>query len=74
MYHLKVFTGFRNKLFEEYLNSIGIEVVNSVTGDVGLVIADNPTGNSGKIKKAHERNIPVIGVFEAYGRFGFDSK
>ena len=69
-----VFTGFRNKLFEEYLSSIGIEVANSVTGDVGLVIADNPTGNSGKIKKAHDHNIPVIGVFEAYERFGFDSK
>lgn len=69
-----VFTGFRNKLFEEYLSSIGIEVANSVTGDVGLVIADNPTGNSGKIKKAHDHNIPVISVFEAYERFGFDSK
>ena len=69
-----VFTGFRNKLFEEYLSSIGIEVANSVTGGVGLVIADNPTGNSGKIKKAHDHNIPVISVFEAYERFGFDSK
>lgn len=66
-----VFTGFRNKLFEDYLNTKGVEVASSVTSKTNLVIADNPNKVSGKVAKAQQLGIPVIGVFDAYEKFGY---
>lgn len=67
-----VFTGFRNQKFKEYLESLGIEVTDSVTGKTQLVIAENLDNKTGKVKKAIEKNIPVINVFEAYEKFKFN--
>lgn len=68
-----VFTGFRNAKFKEYLESIGVEVADTITGKTKLIIAENPNSGSSKLKKAIEKGIPVIDVFNAYERFKYNN-
>lgn len=68
-----VFTGFRNAKFKEYLESIGVEVADTITGKTQLIIAENPNSGSSKLKKAIEKGIPVIDVFNAYERFKYNN-
>ena len=67
-----VFTGFRNAKFKEYLESIGVEVADSITGKTQLIIAENPNSGSSKLQKAIEKGIPVIDLFSAYERFKYN--
>jgi DNA ligase (NAD+) len=66
-----VFTGFRNPDFEKHLEKGGIIIQSNVTKDTTLVIAKNPDSNSKKIEAAVSRGIDVIGVEDAYVRFGY---
>ena len=59
-----VFTGFRDKTLEEDITAAGGEIQSGVSGKTTLVVAKNPNENSGKLKKAREKGIKVIGEQE----------
>lgn len=61
-----VFTGFRNKAWEKIIEDGGGSVGPSVTKKTTLVVAKSPNDNTGKIKEAKSKGIPVIGM-EAFG-------
>lgn len=66
-----LFTGFRNPKFAGLLESGGYAVANNPSSRTVLVIAKNPEGTSQKIAYAKEHGIPVLGVEEAYVKFGY---
>ena len=55
-----VFTGFRNKEWEEILESAGGKVSSAVSKNTSLVVAADPTDNTGKILKANDLGVRVI--------------
>jgi NAD-dependent DNA ligase len=55
-----VFTGFRNKEWEEILDTAGGKVGSTVSKNTSLVVAADPTDNTGKIKKANDLGVRVI--------------
>jgi DNA ligase (NAD+) len=55
-----VFTGFRDKDIQTALEKVGAKVSDSVSKNTDLVVASDPTEQSGKINKANELNIKVI--------------
>lgn len=55
-----VFTGFRDKDIQSELEKIGAKVSDSVSKNTDLVVASDPTEQSGKINKANELNIKII--------------
>ena len=57
-----VFTGFRDQSLREALESKGYTYQDNVTSSTALVIAKDPQSNSGSIKKATARGIPVMGL------------
>ena len=59
-----VFTGFRDKDLENAIINAGGEVQSSVTSKTTIVVAVDPTSGSGKMKKARDMGIKVIGVDE----------
>ena len=64
------FTGFRNAEFQAYLEKLGFEV-GDMRKSTDLLIAEDPNGNSSKLTKAREMNIPIISVPEAYEKFHY---
>lgn len=54
-----VFTGFRNKDWEELLKAVGARVATGVSKKVALVVAADPEESSSKMEKAHEYGIPI---------------
>jgi NAD-dependent DNA ligase len=66
-----VFTGFRNARFKTHLEDLGYTVADSMSGSVNLVIAENPDGKTSKLEKARKLGIPIIGVSNAFEKFGF---
>jgi len=63
-----VFTGVRNKELEAAIVAAGGEVSTTVGKKTTLVVAKDPEENSGKIKKAREMGIRIVGMaeFEVY--------
>lgn len=55
-----VFTGFRNKEWEEELKKINCKVVGSVTKSLYMVVALDPEETSSKLQKSREYNIPIL--------------
>ena len=55
-----VFTGFRNKEWEEILEAAGGKVSGAVSKKTSLVVAANPEDNTGKTLKANDLGVPVI--------------
>jgi NAD-dependent DNA ligase len=54
-----VFTGFRNKEWEDILKTVGCRVASGVSKKVFRVIAADPSEESSKIEKAREYGIPI---------------
>lgn len=67
-----LFTGFRNPAFTKTLNEQGIEVADSFSKRVTLVIARNPEGKSEKLEKAKNLGIPIISEVDAYDLYGYE--
>jgi NAD-dependent DNA ligase len=59
-----VFTGVRNKEWEAAIVAAGGEVSTTVGKKTTLVVAKDPEENSGKIKKAREMGIRIVGMGE----------
>lgn len=55
-----VFTGFRNKAWEEAITAAGGKVTTSVSRNTTHVVAADPTEASSKLEKARTLNIPIL--------------
>lgn len=64
-----VFTGVRSKQMELTIQKNGGKVVSSCTKDCNLVVAEDPQGSSGKLKKARENGVKIISLMEAMDLF-----
>jgi DNA ligase (NAD+) len=64
-----VFTGFRDPKLEAKMNKHGIYLENNITSKTTLLVAAKMDSNSNKIKKAKEKNIPIISLEEAYSMY-----
>ena len=56
-----VFTGFRDKDLERKVEELGGKVQSSVSSKTTMVVASDPESNSGKVKKANDLKVTVIG-------------
>lgn len=71
-YKMKVvFTKIRDKEFEEYLESKDIEVCESYTKNVDIVICDNINTSSSKIDKAKKDGKKILPIEEAKAFFKY---
>ena len=60
-----VFTGYRDKELQRWLEEQGAEVTNSVTKDTTAVFARDPHGTSSKLRKARQLGVPIVPADEA---------
>jgi DNA ligase (NAD+) len=65
-----VFTGCRDKVLEGHLVSAGYELQDAITKKTTLlVVPDGPGKESGKLKKAREMGIEILGLSECRGKW-----
>lgn len=57
-----VFTGFRDKALAAEVEANGGKVASGVSKKVTMLVAANPNSNSGKVKKARDYGIEVVGL------------
>ena len=57
-----VFTGGRDKKLEEEIEARGGKVGTSISSKTTVLVAKDPSEDSGKIKSAKELNIPVVNI------------
>ena len=57
-----VFTGFRDKTLEVRVENEGGSMQSSVSGKTNIVVAANITSNSGKVKKARDLGVTIMGL------------
>lgn len=57
-------TGFRDKALVEQIENAGGTIQSGVSGKTTIVIAKDPSSNSGKIKKARDAGIRIMGIVE----------
>ena len=57
-----VFTGFRNKEWEKVVTDGGGKVSTSVSAKTSLVVAKDPTSQTGKVKAALDLDISVVSL------------
>lgn len=65
-----VFTGIRDKDLEAKIEAKGGTIGGSVNGKTTHLVAKDPTGGSGKLKKAADMGVKVIGIIEAQKLWG----
>lgn len=68
-----VFTGFRNKDWENRIMDAGGKVSTSVSKNTTIVVAADPQEDSSKLKKARELGIPIVLKDEFARRHGLSS-
>ena len=67
-----VFTGFRNPKLEKFLlEHFNLEVRDSLTKDVTIVLALDKNAKSSKLEKARKYNFPIYDLHEACEKFGY---
>ncbi len=67
-----VFTGFRNPKLEKFLlEHFNLEVRDSLTKGVTIVLALDTNAKSSKLEKARKYNIPIYDLHEACEKFGY---
>lgn len=61
-----VFTGFRNKDWQDIVEERGGKIGSSVSSKTSLIVTNDPDENTGKLSKARELKIPIMStaVFE----------
>ena len=57
-----VFTGFRDKALAAEVEANGGSMQSGVSGKTTILVAANPTSNSGKMKKARDLGVMVVGI------------
>ena len=62
-YGMKIlFTGIRNKALEKNIAEEGGEIVSNISKNTTILIAKDPSGTSGKLKKARSLGIEIISL------------
>ena len=56
-----VFTGFRDKVLEAAVEARGGQVASTITKKTTLIVAKDPSEASGKLQKAREMGIKIVG-------------
>jgi len=64
-----VFSGFRNKIWEEKISAAGGNVASGVTKKVHYLIVKDKDESSNKIEKAKEIGIPILNIEEVKAKF-----
>jgi DNA ligase (NAD+) len=64
-----VFSGFRNKIWEEKVGAAGGTVASGVTKKVNYLIVKDKSESSNKIEKAKELGIPIFNLDEVKDKF-----
>lgn len=59
-----VFTGFRDKDLQAHVEAQGGTMQSAVSSKTTIVVASNPNSNSGKLKKARDLGVKVMGIDE----------
>lgn len=62
-----VFTGFRDKNLEKLVEAEGGTMQSAVSGKTTILVAANPNSNSGKMKKARDLGVRIVGTEEFKG-------
>lgn len=62
-----VFTGFRNAEWQELVENKGGKMQSGISGQTTILVAKNPTSTSGKMKKARDLGIKIVGIEEFEG-------
>lgn len=63
-------TGFRDNALEAALEAAGGALKSSVGKNLSVLVCKDPNSNSDKMKKARGYGVEVIGIDEAWARFG----
>lgn len=69
-----VFTGFRNKEWEQKVEELGGKMGSGVSKKTGMVVAADKDEDSGKVTKAKELGVTLLSKEEfvkKYGKYGF---
>jgi len=61
-----VFTGFRNKEFEDKLKEMGAKIGSSISKNTFILLVKDPLDETGKVLDAKKLNIPVMTPEEFY--------
>ena len=64
------FTGVRDKPMEEAIEEQGGTIKSGVSKKLDILVAKNPTSNSGKAKKARSYGVEILGPDEMWDRLG----
>lgn len=64
-----VFSGFRDAKLESLITDMGGKISTSVSGKTSAVIASDKNNNTGKVKKAREKNVDVYDRSEFTKKF-----
>lgn len=59
-----VFTGFRDAALHSQVELLGGEMQSSASGKTTIVVAADPSSNSGKMKKARDNGTRIMGIDE----------
>lgn len=62
-------TGFRDKDMQTFIENSGGIVQSAASSKTTMVIAKDPNSSSGKIKKARELGIEILGIAEFKEKF-----
>lgn len=60
--HLFVFTGFRNKIFEDKIKSLGGEVQDGIRKDTTHLVVKDASKRTSKLEKAEKQGIKILDI------------
>lgn len=66
-----IFTGFRNKEWEEEIKANGGNIVSSISKKTSLIIAADPNEDSAKLNKGRELNITILSKEDFMKKYNF---
>ena len=62
-----VFTGFRDRDLQAAVEAAGGEMQSGVSGKTTLLVTKNPNSTSGKVQKARDKGVKIVGIDELRG-------
>ena len=62
-----VFTGFRDKDLQAAVEAAGGEMQSGVSGKTTILVTKNPNSTSGKVQKARDKGVKIVGIDELRG-------
>jgi NAD-dependent DNA ligase len=62
-----VFTGFRDKDLQAAVEAAGGEMQSGVSGKTTMLVTKDPTSTSGKVQKARDKGVKIVGIDELKG-------